>query len=279
MLKSILKNRLRRFLDDSEGYVTLEALIVMPALLWLFGVGWVYFDVFRQQGVHQKANYTIGDMISRETDPLDDTYINNTKYLLYTLTKTYGTDSDLRITVVKYDSRRDKWSVVWSEARGDYPELANNDMRNYQDRLPVAGHMDQLVMVETWEDYDPVFQVGLDAFEIKSYSFTRPRYAPQIMFNNSDNNNGWGNGDQDAPGESLCNNNAENADEGLASYACTNEEGALNVEPSQSTNGNGGGSSSGSTDSSSSSGSSSEDSGSYSAPPPPPPPPPPGAEA
>ena len=33
-------------------------------------------------------------------------------------------------------------------------------------------------------------------------------------------NNGWGNGDQDAPGGSLCNNNAENYDEGLADPSC-----------------------------------------------------------
>ncbi|MBP0484056.1 TadE/TadG family type IV pilus assembly protein [Sagittula salina] len=33
-------------------------------------------------------------------------------------------------------------------------------------------------------------------------------------------NNGWGNGDQDAPGNSLCSNNAENADEALLDPAC-----------------------------------------------------------
>jgi Flp pilus assembly protein TadG len=33
-------------------------------------------------------------------------------------------------------------------------------------------------------------------------------------------NNGWGNGDQVAPGGSLCNNNAENYDEGLADPSC-----------------------------------------------------------
>ncbi|WP_417523746.1 pilus assembly protein TadG-related protein [Marinovum sp.] len=33
-------------------------------------------------------------------------------------------------------------------------------------------------------------------------------------------NNGWGNGDQDAPGNSLCNNNAENAEEGAADPNC-----------------------------------------------------------
>jgi hypothetical protein len=36
-------------------------------------------------------------------------------------------------------------------------------------------------------------------------------------------NNGWGNGDQDAPGGSLCNNNAENADEGDADPSCSED--------------------------------------------------------
>ncbi|MGP6087479.1 pilus assembly protein TadG-related protein [Antarctobacter jejuensis] len=41
-------------------------------------------------------------------------------------------------------------------------------------------------------------------------------------------NNGWGNGDQDAPGGSLCNNNAENYDEGLADPNCA-DGGNVNV--------------------------------------------------
>lgn len=36
-------------------------------------------------------------------------------------------------------------------------------------------------------------------------------------------NNGWGNGDQDAPGNSLCNNNAENAVEGSMDPSCGGE--------------------------------------------------------
>ncbi|MFZ7093216.1 TadE/TadG family type IV pilus assembly protein [Primorskyibacter sp. 2E233] len=44
-------------------------------------------------------------------------------------------------------------------------------------------------------------------------------------------NNGWGNGDQDAPGGSLCNNNAENADEGAADPSCSSGETAPYVLP------------------------------------------------
>ncbi|MGR3368536.1 MAG: pilus assembly protein TadG-related protein [Sagittula sp.] len=38
-------------------------------------------------------------------------------------------------------------------------------------------------------------------------------------------NNGWGNGDQDAPGGSLCTNNAENADEGAIDPSCADGTG------------------------------------------------------
>ena len=222
------KSRLRRFGQETDGYITLEAMIVLPGLLWLFAASWVYFDVFREQSVNQKANYTIGDMISRETDPVNDEYIDNALNLLTTLNKSDNLSTDLRVTVVKYNAKNRKYQVVWSQARGNYPPLANNDMRHYTDRLPIMANNDQVIVVETWDDYIPDFRgVGLGAFEIKTYSFTRPRFAPQILYSNSSTsgNNGFGNGDQDAPGGSLCNNNAENATD------CSNADGSENVEP------------------------------------------------
>ncbi|CUH77875.1 TadE/TadG family type IV pilus assembly protein [Tropicibacter naphthalenivorans] len=232
MLKSILTSRLRAFAKDTRGYVTVEAVIVMPALLWLFGVGWVYFDVFRQQAVNQKANYVIGDMISRETDPIDDTYIDNAFKLLNVMNKSQNGESVMRITVAEYNANNKKWSLEWSEARGGQAPMNNGDLNGMTERLPVAGNSEQLVLVETWDKYDPAFEVGLSEFDITTYSFTRPRYAPQIIFYDPGQNNGWGNGDQDAPGNSLCNNNAENATD------CVNDSGQLNIEPSKKGKGN-----------------------------------------
>lgn len=51
-------------------------------------------------------------------------------------------------------------------------------------------------------------------------------------------NNGWGNGDQDAPGYSLCNNNAENYDEGLADPSCSDDSDPTDpVDPDPATGG------------------------------------------
>ncbi|WP_226621872.1 TadE/TadG family type IV pilus assembly protein [Alloyangia pacifica] len=245
MNKSLTK-RLSRFARDTRGNVTMEVMITMPALLLIFAGCWVYFDVFRESVVNQKANYVIGDALSRETDEIDDTYIDNAYKLLKLFTRTgeevYDEETspgfsdgdlyrtDLRITVVSYKEKQDKYQVEWSVVRGDPDELADNDLTDMRDRLPIMADGTQVILVETWDDYYPLFRVGLDAFPIKAYSFTQPRYAPQLLYDDKNGNNGWGNGDQDAAGNSLCNNNAENATD------CDNSDGSYNNEPS----GNGG---------------------------------------
>lgn len=182
LLPLLPRARLRAFARDTRGYVTVEAMIVLPALLWLFGVGWVYFDVFRQQSVNQKANYTIGDMLSRQTDPVDDSYIDSAFNLLKLLNKAAEPDSSMRVSVVQYRADGDSWRVQWSEARGGGSALGTADLTGYAERLPVVSDAAQLILVETWDAYVPVFQVGLGDFTIKTYSFTAPRYAPQLVW-------------------------------------------------------------------------------------------------
>lgn len=190
MLIPFIKSRLARFTHNESGYISTEAIIVLPVMLWLFGAGWVYFDAFRQQSVNWKANYVIGDMISRETDGVTGEYISSAYKLLTTLTKSNENLTDMRLAVIQYDADRDDWSVVWSRQRGSTMSgaknrLTNADLEGYRDRLPPAMDNEQLVIVETWEDWEPAFDVGIGAFEIRTYSFTSPRYAPQIPLGKS----------------------------------------------------------------------------------------------
>lgn len=190
MLIPFIKSRLARFTHNESGYISTEAIIVLPVMLWLFGAGWVYFDAFRQQSVNWKANYVIGDMISRETDGVTGEYISSAYKLLTTLTKSNENLTDMRLAVIQYDADKDDWSVVWSRQRGSTMSgaknrLTNADLEGYRDRLPPAMDNEQLVIVETWEDWEPAFDVGIGAFEIRTYSFTSPRYAPQIPLGKS----------------------------------------------------------------------------------------------
>ncbi|MFP7569994.1 TadE/TadG family type IV pilus assembly protein [Marivita sp. S2033] len=224
---------LRRFTRRTDGNIPLEAVIVFPALMVIFAAAWLYFDMLRQVSINHKANYTIADMLSRETDMIDDSYIDNARELLFHLTKARGDYVDLRVTAIQYNekgkSTNGTYDLVWSEARGDWSGLTESDVSALADQLPIMAAGDQFIYVETRDLYLPIFSnIGLSDFDIEVYSFTRPRFSPQIIFEGVNDgsqkqfqNNGWGNGDQDAPGGSLCNNNAENADEGAASASCT----------------------------------------------------------
>ena len=229
-----IHERVSRFIRDTKGDASLEAIIILPALLVIFAISWLYFDVMRQQAISQKANYTIGDIISRETEILDDAYIDNARNLLFHLAQAQGDDVDLRVSVVQYNKTgkgvsagNERYDLVWSVARGDWPALTDSDLTNYESLLPILAVGDQTIIVETRDWYQPLVNLANDGFDIRSYSFTRPRFASQVIFEGANDgsgktwqNNGWGNGDQDAPGGSLCNNNAENADEGDASAEC-----------------------------------------------------------
>ncbi|MHA6347356.1 TadE/TadG family type IV pilus assembly protein [Roseivivax sp. CAU 1761] len=229
---------LARFARDDRGNITVEAIIMLPVLLWLFGAIWVWFDVSRQQSLNQKVNYTIGDMISRETEPLDHTYIDNAYRLAMAMLNQTPEETDLRITAIGFQSKGKGvgsapiLEVAWSHARGEKP-IWSGDISALAQDIPLMARGDQLILVETWSDHDPIFEAGLAPFQIAVHSFTRPRFTPQVLFDiNSDKqNNGWGNGDQDAPGNSLCNNNAENYDEALAAVECLvdNLDGAVNT--------------------------------------------------
>ncbi|SFD45539.1 TadE/TadG family type IV pilus assembly protein [Roseivivax sediminis] len=236
-----IKSRAHRFLGQEDGDATVEGLLLIPVVATLFAAGWVWHDFGRQTALEQRINYTVGDMMSRETDPIDDAYIDHTFELVLAMLKSNLDKTDLRISVVrqtkKIDRQDPEYRVVWSETRGDRAVLSGT-LTDWDDRLPLMARNDQVIVVETWTDHQPVFTIaGLGASEITSYSFTRPRFAPQVLFDDggggSHANNGWGNGDQDAPGNSLCNNNAENYDEGQNSNKCRdNVDGSENIEPS-----------------------------------------------
>lgn len=178
-----IKNHLRGFVRATDANVSVEAVIVFPALAVIFAASWVFFDVMRQQSISQKANYTIGDVISRETEKIDDAYITNTRRLLFHLTKSEGNDVDLRVTLIQYDEAADRHDVIWSERRGNWPVLQDSNLASYNGRIPAMADADQLIIVETRDAYTPIFQIsGLGPFDIETYSFTRPRFASQVIF-------------------------------------------------------------------------------------------------
>ncbi|MDQ7069966.1 MAG: hypothetical protein Q9M48_04360 [Rhodobacterales bacterium] len=173
---------LRAFRDETRGSVSVEAAIMFPLLMWGFVAMFSYYDAYRQVSVGQKAAFTIADMVSRETDNLDATYINNAVDLFDYLT-TASTGSSMRISVIYYDNAAADYYIGWSEARGTVTALTDAIIQAWVDVLPVLPESEALILVETWSGYSAPFNIGLNDTDLENFIFTSPRFASQLGFN------------------------------------------------------------------------------------------------
>lgn len=176
------KNPMRStFARKEDGAAHIEAMIMIPMMFMVMITVITLLDFTRQHGAHQKAAFTIGDMISRETLPIDAAYLTGTQVLLNTLTRT-PQDSSLRVSIVRYDANNKIFKLDWSNVTGGFTSLSNQDVRNWTDRLPNMVHNERVIVVETFARYEPPFNIGLGTQDIANFVFTRPRYAPQVLW-------------------------------------------------------------------------------------------------
>jgi len=75
---SYIKTKLRSFRRDEEGSVIAEAVIMLPTLFAAVMATFVFFDAYRNQAINLKANYTISDALSRESEYVTNTSMINT---------------------------------------------------------------------------------------------------------------------------------------------------------------------------------------------------------
>lgn len=177
-----LRSALGRFRRDEEGSVAIEAAFYFPLLLAMFAAIFTLYDAFRQDSISIKAAYTISDLVSRETATLDDVYMDNMYLLTQAMTRDTR-DVSMRISVVYWDETNKSYGVDWSVERGTGLDVWNNGTINtVAEDLPTLPDQERVILVETWNNLLPIFNVGLDNFQLYNFVFTRPRFAGQIIF-------------------------------------------------------------------------------------------------
>lgn len=185
MLKA-LRTKLRRFARDTSGQASIELAIFTPLLLSLLAAGYVYFDAYRQKAVNINAAYTISDALSRETEHINPSYMDGLHEMLEFLTHS-NDQVGLRVTTVRWDDNNDEYRIDWSQTRGPLYPLKDRDINDaLSDHLPTLLHNERVIVVETSTTYEPIFAVpGLDETELYNFAFTRPRFAPQLVWADS----------------------------------------------------------------------------------------------
>jgi hypothetical protein len=180
-----LGRALRSFRNDDAGSVSIEAIIFTPLFAMVIGAVFSLHDLYHHKGLNIKAAYTISDAFSRQTDPVGDDYLTGMYNLLGFLTETEGEQS-LRVTMVRYNKKKDKYIAEWSKPRGEFNRLYNKQLKDVYDDLPNLVHNERVVLVETKTPYrSPLPIPGLTGEEVfYNFGFTRPRFAPKIVWSN-----------------------------------------------------------------------------------------------
>ena len=188
MLK-FLNQKIRNFRRSQAGTLSIEAVLAFPMLLWAATATFTYFHAFKAQNASYRANYTISDMLSRETDAIDEDYLQGMHNVFRYMTQANGSTTWIRVSVVECMDLCDQAGRVldfeWSHSVNGAPTLINADFAIYDQIIPVLPKGDRLILVETSIDYEPPFPSALVSFPkrtLLSHTVTRPRFAPQLLW-------------------------------------------------------------------------------------------------
>ncbi|MGY3437418.1 MULTISPECIES: TadE/TadG family type IV pilus assembly protein [unclassified Marinovum] len=176
---------LRQFARDTRGNASIEIAIFAPLLMFLLAASYVYYDAYRQKAINTNAAYTISDAFSRQTDAIDDVYMTGMHDLLEFLTHA-DTETGLRVTVVRWDATDGQYHPDWSESRGPLYPLTERDLNTaLVDNLPTLLNNERVIVVETSSIYEPPYNIpGIASQELYNFAFTRPRFAPKLVWSN-----------------------------------------------------------------------------------------------
>ncbi len=183
---------LHGFLHREDASLSVEAVLVLPFMLWAFAALFSYFDVYRARSLAMKGNYAIADLLSRETQPIDMTYLRGIETVFTFITES-DPDSWIRVTPVRCKTRctNPDTRVLrrdWSRATDGVDRLTSWEVNEYyRDIVPMIARGERVIMVESRVAYEPPIRpsvTGVTARDLLDTSFTRPRFGPQLCWGN-----------------------------------------------------------------------------------------------
>ncbi|MGI9393914.1 MAG: TadE/TadG family type IV pilus assembly protein [Boseongicola sp.] len=167
---------------SEKGSFSVEGVLMFPILLWAYIGMYVFFEGLRENNINLKAAYTIGDLLSRETELVDMAYFDGMNDVFGWLTRSQNPVS-MRVTVVRYDEVSDSHVLVWSRGVAGKPDLIQNDVDTIiSPEVPILADADTAIVVETWARFEPIMEIGLTSSDIYNLVVTPPRFAEQLMF-------------------------------------------------------------------------------------------------
>lgn len=179
-------NGLKNLLLNERGSVSVEAVLMFPMLVWAYIAMFVFFEGLREDNINLKSTYAVADLLSREDQLIDQTYVQGMAAVYQWLSRTANPIS-LRVSVVTYDAVNDEHDLVCSIKWGEKNELSEEEVATtITPHVPLMPNAGTAIVVETWATYTPlhedfaIMEVGLGESEIHNLVVTQPRFSPQM---------------------------------------------------------------------------------------------------
>ncbi len=184
-------NRLQKFIKSETGTLSVETVIMFPLLLWAFGATFLFWDLFHAHATSQRAAYTVADAISREENAINQTYMNGMDDVHTYLTQGQHA-TRLRITALIWNEDDAEFNVAWSRTPdGNWAEHTDASINDVADQIPNMAAGDCAILVESQMRYIPFMNVGLDPMVLENFVITRPRFGPQLVWEDADGTLTW----------------------------------------------------------------------------------------
>ena len=192
-----------RFKRGEQGSMTVEAIIVLPTVIFGLLFVYTYFSAFQVKSMANKAAYTVSDYLSRQTEPVDATFIEGLADIYGFLTNTGN--KGLRISSFTWsesDGSGD-YELQWSYAAESGSALTGDTMSEVLPRLPFLVNGETVLLVESTTNWTPIFDVGLTMLPFNDFVATKPRFATQVLFDDGGSSGGSGSSSGVAPEDSY----------------------------------------------------------------------------
>jgi len=195
-MSRILRKFFHKFRRDQDGSLSVEAVFAFPLLLWAATGSYTFFDAYKAQNASYRANYTISDILSRETESVDSAYLEGLLRVFRFMTYGDASTSWIRVSLVQCtddctsEVNRDL-EFDWSHGANGARSLTAIDFDHYASKIPLFPIGDKLILVETSLDYTPPFANALVSFperKLVSHVVTRPRFGPQLLWSGAGSN-------------------------------------------------------------------------------------------
>lgn len=176
---------LRSFHRDVRGTVTIESLISLPLLLFWLAATFCFFDAYKTINTQEKASGAIADMFARQQEgvPLTQQHLDGMNSVFKFMISDNG-ETNIRVTSVGYDPDNNSFVSLWSNATGGLLPITSGDLNSHGivEQLPELLPQQTYIVVETFTEYKPPFNVGLEAQQRQTFAPTPLRFVNSICW-------------------------------------------------------------------------------------------------